>query len=334
MTRSSRAAFTLIELLVVISIIGVLIALLLPAVQSAREAGRRAQCINNMRQLGLALHQYHDSHKILPPGHLVEWDTSGGAPPYPVKWMRGSLPTYILPYLEQQGLFNKINFNVAATGFDAQKLDGTTGALIRTVAVSTFVCPSDNHDGKNSWGAALMNYAGSNGSMARSATGNNQTPCLCSQPYSTFALPQPGQGEHNDSGIFKRQNEPVSPRTPFRVSFTSVRDGLSNTIFMGEVRAECSGHANLGWFNSNGSHGLVTTTIPINYDSCRQTTEPDGCKRPCNWNTEFGFKSAHPGGANFLMGDCSVHFVSETVDHRTYQYLGAKADRHPFSPVW
>lgn len=89
----------------------------------------------------------------------------------------------------------------------------------------------------------------------------------------------------------------------------------------------CSAHNSGGWGSSNNGQGLTSTIVPINFDSCsRDPAEPDGCRRYCNWSTELGFKSRHPGGANFLLGDASVRFVAQTIDHWTYQYLGAKAD--------
>ena len=104
-----------------------------------------------------------------------------------------------------------------------------------------------------------------------------------------------------------------------------IRDGLSKTIFMGEVRVPCSVHAQAGWAITNNGSGYCTTLIPINYDTCDEAAV-DPCHRPCTWNTDVGFKSAHPGGAHFLMGDGSVQFLEEAIDHQAYQYLGAKAD--------
>ena len=104
-----------------------------------------------------------------------------------------------------------------------------------------------------------------------------------------------------------------------------VAHGLSSTIFFGEVRPRCSEHARNGWATSNNGNGYCTTLIPINYDTCNDNAT-DPCRRPCNWNTEVGFKSAHVGGSQFLLGDGSVHFVSENIDHLTYQALGGKQD--------
>jgi hypothetical protein len=109
-----------------------------------------------------------------------------------------------------------------------------------------------------------------------------------------------------------------------------VEDGLSNTLFVGEIRADCSGHARVGWSRTNQWGAF--TQIPINFDTCRSmavaTSEgKDACYADCNWNAEVGFKSKHPGGCMFVLGDGSVQFLSQTVDHRIYQFLGDKADK-------
>jgi hypothetical protein len=109
------------------------------------------------------------------------------------------------------------------------------------------------------------------------------------------------------------------------VELTDITDGLSKTIFVGEVRPLCSWHNGRGWATSNNGNGFSTTLIPINYDSCYDD-HPDGCRRPCNYNTELGFKSSHPGGAHFLLGDGSAHFINEAIDMELYQDLGDKAD--------
>ena len=110
-----------------------------------------------------------------------------------------------------------------------------------------------------------------------------------------------------------------------KLSFKDVTDGLANTIFLGEVRRDCSWHVQKGWAMTNNGQGLACTLIPINWESCRRDAT-DGCRQPESWNSELGFKSLHPGGVNLLMGDASVHFVREDIDHQTYQYLGARAD--------
>ena len=117
-------------------------------------------------------------------------------------------------------------------------------------------------------------------------------------------------------------------RLGVRTKASQVTDGLSKTIFVGEVRVGCSEHVQAGWAWTKDGNGYYSTLIPINYDTCNHNA-PDPCNRPCSWNTAVGFKSAHPGGAEFVFGDGSVHFLQQTIDMQAYQYLGAKADGQP-----
>lgn len=296
--RASRRGFTLVELLVVIAIIGVLVALLLPAVQAAREAARRMQCGNNLKQLGLAIHNYHDTTNRLPPGAL--WYET-----------RGSILVHILPYIEQQTLYDKIDFKIAV---DNQVVNGQ---VLGTYKIKGYNCPSDtdyiysNSTATNLVGASYAASAGAPG-----ITNNGGCSCSAAVSWNSYAL----AAINMSSGPFHRRSG-IAPAE----NFAGVTDGLSNTIFFGETRAKCSDHARSGWAYSNNGQGLMTTVIPINTKSCDDNAT-DGCKRPCNWNNEFGFKSSHPGVCGFLMGDGSVHFVSATIDHWTYQYLGTVND--------
>ena len=312
MRSAVRHGFTLVELLVVIAIIGILIALLLPAVQAAREAARRAQCTNNLKQIGLALHNYHDVAKSFPPGSF--W--------YGLSYSeyRGSILIRLLPYIEMQPLFDMFDFeNSGGVAVDWQTLPGST-ALIQSTIVPTYQCPSDTHEEVFN-GRALHNYAASIGPTTH---GDNPA-CSCPNSWNNYAPPPWGgtYGSATDfAGPFFRY--PVGTNT----RFADCRDGTSNTIYFGEVRPMCSDHNSQGWASSNNGQGLTATIVPINYDSC-DPADPDPCRSPCNWNTELSFKSLHPGGAMFLFGDGAVHFLSETIDHWTYQYLGGKSDGHP-----
>ena len=147
---------------------------------------------------------------------------------------------------------------------------------------------------------------------------NSASPCSAGQSWNSYAQ----AGVNLTSGPFSRYSQ-LNLK-----NLALVTDGLSNTIFFGESRAKCSDHARAGWpFPNNGS-GLFSTVIPINSDSCK-ANDPDPCKRINNWNMSFGFRSAHPGGALFLMGDGSVHFFSQTIDHWAYQWLGTRNDGRP-----
>jgi prepilin-type N-terminal cleavage/methylation domain-containing protein/prepilin-type processing-associated H-X9-DG protein len=306
-------AFTLVELLVVIAIIGILIALLLPAVQAAREAARRMQCSNNLKQIGLALHNYHTTAKCFPPGSF--WYGSDYAN------YRGSILVRLLPYLEQQPLYDMFDLeNSGGVPVDNQKKPGSS-EFIQATIVPTYVCPSDNHPGTRN-GRALHNYAASIGPTRH--YDNPNCPCSEWQAWNQYA-PDPWGGTYGSKTDF------AGPffRHPVATRMADCIDGLSNTIYFGEVRPNCSAHNDNGWASSNNGQGLTATVVPINYDSCkRDSSSGDNCDRYCNWNTELGFKSQHPGGAMFLFGDGSVHFLPETIDHWHYQYLGGKDDGH------
>jgi prepilin-type N-terminal cleavage/methylation domain-containing protein len=338
------SAFTLVELLVVIAIIGVLVALLLPAVQAAREAARRSQCNNNMKQFGLAIQNYVDVRKQLPSG--AHWNdvrfpptdcdnSSNCKGPQCCIVTRGTIHMFLMPYMELQNLYSRYDFTRPT---DEQLMpDGTP---IGAQHVEVFVCPSDEHPETvtDKWGAKLSedklaqykmsNYAASRGPTKQVPGGS----CNCSNwslwnnqfdiSHPNLVTPYPDTGSSlseltNFAGPFTR--------LAYNVKLAEVVDGLSNTIFMGEVRPGCSKHTAEGWGWSHSGNGLLSTLVPINFDSCsKEVTARCGCWD--NWSSETGFKSAHPGGAYFVMGDASVQFVSETIDPFVYNVLGGKAD--------
>ncbi len=304
-----KNGFTLVELLVVITIIGILISLLLPAVQAAREAARRSQCANNMKQIGLATLNYENANGTLPAGAYV-------ASPDWVDWSlaRGSILIRLLPYIEQQAVFDQYNF---ASPTDSQTLKGST-TLIATTVMSAYVCPSDSYPAiiaDNN--RAKHNYAASSGPTSHGD--NSSCSCSLASTWNDYALAA-CYGIGTNAGVFGRNS--------ISHSLALIRDGLSNTIFFGEVLPACSCHQRSGWAASNNGQGLTSTLVPINFDTCDDTAS-DGCHRSCNYNAELGFKSSHPGGAQFAFGDGSVHFLSESIDYQNYQYLGAKADGKP-----
>ena len=305
-TLHSRAGFTLVELLVVIAIIGVLLGLLLPAVQAAREAARRAHCSNNLKQIGLAVHAYVDVNRKLPAGGI--WSPSGLG--------KGSILVHLLPFVEEKTIFDAFDFKIANT--DGSFFPGTA-TLIGSATISTYVCPSDDSNALVA-GLAKHNYAASRGPTEV----YDNPSCSCTHPWQALAM-APLDNPAKFSGPFTRVGTAAG--------LQQVTDGLSKTIFFGEVRPNCSEHARNGWAASNNGNGYCTTLIPINFDSCDDSA-PDPCNRPCNWNTEVGFKSLHPGGAQFLLGDGSVRFLPENIDHQAYQYLGNKSDGQAVAVVF
>lgn len=328
---SLATGFTLVELLVVIAIIGILIAMLLPAVQAARESARRSQCTNNMKQIMLATLNFEQSIGSLPPGSIF-WS---GDPL--VAQNRVGVMARILPYAEDATL-NTLLDDQENENNEREKYSHfkrlPNGDYLSGFVVQMYVCPSDDSDlitlkedidGNLTRPAAKMNYSASNGSMPR--TGNSGL-CPCGgnnaavSQWNTYALmPATPWGKFKlFSGVFTRFEAATELR--------EITDGLSKTIFYGEVRPTCSIHAEGGWLSGNNGAGLISTIVPINYDTCYDDDSgPEGncsCRR--NWTLELGFKSSHPGGANFAFGDGSVHYLTDGIDHWTYQYLGGKAD--------
>jgi prepilin-type N-terminal cleavage/methylation domain-containing protein/prepilin-type processing-associated H-X9-DG protein len=310
-----RHGFTLVELLVVIAIIGILIGLLLPAIQSAREAGRRTQCSNNIKQIALALQAYHDAYLKLPAG--ANFGGVGGA---------GTRPTWAaacLPFLEYKGLYDRINFSKPI--WDPANVPG-----VQTI-VPTFICPSDN-TGSPLLGGRLQTgqvnpdksmglwYPGSMG-PTRDGTSAGNSCVYCPQPppcYCCADTADYGQGWAGPPGVgvFDRGQHPVR--------FLDITDGLSHTLMIGEtIPSQCTFN---GMYNHN--FPIAGTTIPIN--TFESTVEGSNSL----WWAGCGFKSRHPGGCNFAACDGSLHFVSDNIDYKLYNALGTRAggETAQFSP--
>ncbi len=318
----------MIELLVVIAIIAVLIALLLPAVQAAREAARRSQCINNMKQIGIAIHNYNDSAGSIPPsfaGYGSPVDTAPFATYH--SWM-----TMILPQMEQQNVYNAVNFQFPVgkpgnQGWGAT--DGVQNGTALMVVINGFMCPSDpspsiskqaRSDQGPGWSFATgtpaftglgpkLSYAG--------CFGDNDT-SGGSFPYTTLpAVRNNGLGDGaTQTGIFQRGSGNNIGGT---VTLAMVTDGTSNTIAVGETLYEsCNWYT---WPNANGTYASVV--IPLNFPIVLGGA---GIYGSGNWPTGFGFRSQHPGVINFLFLDGSVRAIKQTVD-RNY-VLRALATRN------
>jgi prepilin-type N-terminal cleavage/methylation domain-containing protein/prepilin-type processing-associated H-X9-DG protein len=322
-------AFTLIELLVVIAIIAILIGLLLPAVQKVREAAARTKCSNNLKQIGLALHSYADiNQQTLPSGGRFGYQPNGGTysgfnPPNNNDWNsnQGNWIVLTLPQMEQNPLYNLINprMNVNSS------VDVGISAINPRPRLPYIRCPSDDYDPN----ATTTNYVGSLGPQcAIGPYGFDPNQQYCNG--ATFS-PNAGYGTSPDHG---NSVNPTDIRGMFNrlgatITFTLVSDGLSNTIAVGECLPRHHDHlqGNAWWHFNSGGAAHCSTIVPINQRSDNTScpgTATQGC--PSNWNQSWGFKSNHSGGANFVFGDGSVRFLTQNIDHRTYQLLGCRND--------
>ena len=304
--------FTLIELLVVIAIIAVLMALLLPAVQQAREAARRSQCKNNLKQFGLALANYHDVNRTFPLGGTGGF---GASPPG-----LGHIPR-LLPFLDQEPLYNQLNMS-AALAMQTTMPDGQPASMsILPVAV----CPSDANLGPNpnAFGYAVTNYDGSLGSQ-----GLQSVDSAC-QPYYNSALVK---GFYDGTDISRLSG--MGNRGGAVVRLRDVTDGTSNTIHMGEILPSCNDHYGGGFWYGNAMSFHASTAAAINdFTTCTWAgaghVRFPACTAQSNWDIGWAFRSLHSGGAHFVFVDGSVHFLSENINYLTYQYLGGRADGFP-----
>ncbi|MGL4464989.1 MAG: DUF1559 domain-containing protein [Planctomycetia bacterium] len=321
-SRMRPAGFTLIELLVVIAIIGVLIALLLPAIQQAREAARRSQCTNNLKQIGIAIHNYHDAYKQMPGGS--GWP-EGGFPSWTGGTHRkGSHLVKLLPFMDQVALYERINFDLDV---DQQfEDDFELGARV----VPGYVCPTDIYNsgpGRTIDGGgkvrAQSNYGFSQGAQATGSQGNSCT----LYPGNRFGNGPSQAGESIDP----RNISGISGRSSYGPGFGDISDGLSKTIALGEVRSRCNDHLQaLGYYRTHT--WFLSTSFPINFPTClREAPGNDGtptldCNSWNNWHTSVGFKSLHAGGANFLMCDGAVTFVSENIGALEFDKMGDRRE--------
>ena len=318
--RPSRRAFTLIELLVVIAIIGILVALLLPAVQQAREAARRTQCKNNLKQYGLALHNYHDTYGKFPGagGWAVGtrgWDWELETSPH-ISWH-----VRILPFMDQAPLYAQMKMNEMYQ--DRAILPDGSRTWSKSVPYGR--CPSDNSN-EREWSECVQtSYSGSLGSQSTPSAGG----AGC-EPYEQYAEKYKLAGHGNFwtkeqiSGMFSRM-------VGADISTSDVTDGTSNTILVGEIMAKCHDHK-AGWTHYNGMGSAhASTVVPINdLTTCENAPVAKitytACTNQNNWNFSWGFKSNHTGGAHFLFCDGTVRLLSENINHVTYQRLGGRKD--------
>ncbi|MBI1311183.1 DUF1559 domain-containing protein [bacterium] len=298
MRRDRKRGFTLIELLVVIAIIAILVALLLPAVQSAREAARRTQCKNNLKQIGIAIHAYAEINKAFPMGAMGY--KNGDIKDNVESW---GWPAMILPQMDNEPLFNEIGVNSITL---EQLLSNATSAadldILRPLEI--YRCPSDTTGERLQSGMKRYHFNG-NGmpNNGGAGLGDNWRPPTCnyagSVGYSEVCIPNNMSDRKNDGVLFNMSN----------VRFRDIEDGSSNTFLAGEREKRCGAGSWIGNRNPRGAgtHGA-------DYVHARVFVLLNHPSNSGNDNCTDGFSSKHPGGAHFLMCDGTVRFVSDAID--------------------
>ncbi|MBR9800667.1 DUF1559 domain-containing protein [bacterium] len=308
--KLNRRGFTLIELLVVIAIIAILVALLLPAVQQAREAARRSSCKNNLKQMGLALHNYHDVYGVFPPGYVLQDRDGSGNPVYNGNGSSWGWGAYILPFMEQPALFDALNIGDVTLSDAIIAGSGFTDEL--ETPISSYRCPSDTAPETNDRlplrRADGTNFATSTSSYVANNTSHKWHSGGRLQGYSTRqggTWGGPG-ANHDPTGLFWRDSN---------VRMRDITDGTSNTIALGERAWELNNPTGTTYNCKSGNvfgaahnneqlsirSNLAAGSAPINYAS---------------GDCQNGFSSLHKGGAQFVLADGSVRFISENIDHQ------------------
>ena len=318
--KSKGRGFTLVELLVVIAIIGVLVALLLPAVQAAREAGRRAQCVNNLKQIGLGLLNHESSRGALPPGHIRK-EVADGSIDSIASWI-----SVTLPYMEQLNIYSNIDFTKAFYN----NIGMTTGTVYHHQFIAVFDCPSDgvasnlqmvmSGSGATPRYGARGNYV-ANAGYSRDKYGIWQNDDYWQQvKFATSANPGPILTD----GTGKRAKSSLIGFGPFMVNrklkLKAVTDGLSNTVMVSEV-LNIEGNDSRGTLHwGAGAHFLLTHPPNASFNDLTRhcVTKPEApCKTSrMTWRGahQLTARSFHPGGVNVLLMDSSTRFVSDDVD--------------------
>jgi prepilin-type N-terminal cleavage/methylation domain-containing protein/prepilin-type processing-associated H-X9-DG protein len=351
-----RPAFTLIELLVVIAIIAVLIGLLLPAIQKVREAANRLSCSNNLKQIGLALHNYHSANGTFPPGqvHLCPLNSFGGGEPALTNWA-----IELLPYIEQENLYQQydksyastvINCAVANTG----KYQTSPGNLaVLATVVKTYLCPSDVNGTQlqlpatGSVNAAGKPIAGSSYAAMGGATSTGFSPALTVDNYyhdltSLLTYPEPPGGQNGSvfdatlylpppsawRGVLHVVNTAsfaAKVRNYTQEKISSITDGTSNTMAVTEYATRTMPGYRKFWGYGRNQYSFSAAMIPQatrlpDYNACaaQEAGDPSAiCRR--------AFASFHSGGANALFADGSVHFLSINLDGRVFMAMATIA---------
>jgi prepilin-type N-terminal cleavage/methylation domain-containing protein/prepilin-type processing-associated H-X9-DG protein len=350
--------FTLIELLVVIAIIGVLIALLLPAVQQAREAARRNQCLNNLKQIGLALHNYHDAFNILPPGARRSRDGVGNIE----AWGSWSIHSMLLPYLDQAETANRLNYDANSYRDDGSPAcNGRTNWTAMTTRISGFLCPSDPTRGVGTYGGFRNpgnNYLGCNGDTTRWGTGDARDSRGLFWVDSNVNFDQIGDGLKNTIAFSERlkgnnslqlktrahifARGPAWPSGQSRVpvfvnpitlfdAYVTACNALRDGVYKGTTTPTGDyfrGHSGRFWENGMNTYSTFNTihTPNSNNADCYE----GGCGE-FDCSGIYSANSQHPGGVNTLLADGSVQFYGDSIDRAVWWALGSRAGNETIS---
>jgi len=328
--RRARPGFTLVELLVVIAIIGILVALLLPAVQAAREAARRMQCNNNLKQIGIALHNYHDTHRIFPPAS--HWDRSTNIEERNPNQLRENWVIMMLPYFEQQGLFD---------AFDLQQyITAPVNQPARSIELAGMKCPSDAYSEKPFMGSSnsMTNRMGDNWARGNYAA-NGALGYMTDKRHGEYdAAFETEPGWSKESRVSFRQRGVMGANASLKIS--EITDGTSNTVLVGEIRAGVTSFDSRGvWAMSGGcpsslwAHGYRGDCRGPNQNQSSAADDVMACSQiqakfggaaglqkigmSCSagdWpNFQQTMRSMHPGGVFACFADGSVHFIGDYI---------------------
>jgi prepilin-type N-terminal cleavage/methylation domain-containing protein len=336
--RRSNASrgFTLVELLVVIAIIGMLVALLLPAVQAAREAARRAQCTNNLKQIALAMHNYHSANRVLPSGAICPLPMWGYYTTHCHTWLE-----FLFPFIEEQTTYDKLNFTVL-------NHQGSNPAALNNYVNHLLICPSDPDaglmdNGRNNGylpGVAgtfslAQSYTPSGGPLRKNYCGPiPQTPST--PPFINCQGKLGGADDRLSVGGTIPLDASLPPGAPgmfaggpYAYHFEDCTDGLSKTLLIGETLPVYNtsymyfgGHMHVGSTNAPPNYHLLNLPCETGPPCPKQPTTAEGTCYRCMG----GYMSEHSGGFSAALSDGSVRFIDEEIDYFLYQYLGNRKD--------
>jgi len=313
MRNHKRPGFTLVELLVVIAIIGILIALLLPAVQAAREAARRSQCTNNLKQLALGMHNYHDSHKSFTPGAVIYSGVGGQT----AVWGWGAL---LLPFIEQSAMHETLGVGEVPLS----SLVGTGVLEQPQLVIAAFICPSDVGPDMND--LSRFGHPNSNGPASPAVEIVPKSNYMACYGHSRVGNPLHNFGNDEDrfTGGFGASGDAATKTMFYTRKMRDITDGTSNTIMLGERCYEQQGirfYAGTWLGCKRGGHEDCGEDIwfalraPINgWQGTLDVSDPDS-NHTALYSRQESLSSLHPGGVNVALFDGSVRFISETIDY-------------------